>query len=52
LLRCLEDYPQPVFYAQQPIEKGVEAMLEVKRKVVYDHGPELIGIFSDVFSEE
>ena len=48
----LSDYPQSVFYAQQSVEKGVKAMLEVKRKVVYNHGPELIGIFSEVFSRE
>jgi len=48
----LDDYPQAVFYAQQSVEKGVKAMLEVRRKVVYNHGPELIGIFSEAFSNE
>jgi len=27
-------------------------MLEVKRKVVYNHGPELVGIFADAFEGE
>lgn len=27
-------------------------MLEVKRRVVYNHGPELIGIFTEVFENE
>ncbi|OYT55459.1 MAG: DNA-binding protein [Desulfurococcales archaeon ex4484_217_2] len=48
----LDDYPQAIFYAQQSVEKGVKAMLEVRRKVVYNHGPELIGIFSETFSNE
>lgn len=47
-----EDYPQAVFYAQQSLEKGVKAMLEIRRRVVYNHGPELIGIFVDVFENE
>lgn len=47
-----EDYPQAVFYAQQSVEKGVKAMLEVKRRVVYNHGPILIGIFAEVFESE
>lgn len=47
-----KDYPQAVFYAQQSVEKGVKAMLEIKRRVVYNHGPELIGIFVDVFENE
>lgn len=46
------DYPQAIFYAQQSVEKGVKAMLESKRHVVYNHGPELIGIFVDVFENE
>jgi len=46
------DYPQAVFYAQQSLEKGVKAMLEVRKRVVYNHGPELIGIFSEVFENE
>ena len=48
----LDDYPQAIFYAQQSVEKGVKAMLEARRKVVYNHGPELIGIFSETFSNE
>jgi len=47
-----KDYPQAVFYAQQSVEKGVKSMLEVKRRVVYNHGPELIGVFVDVFEDE
>lgn len=46
------DYPQAIFFAQQSVEKGVKAMLEVKKRVVYNHGPELIGIFVDVFEDE
>ena len=46
------DYPQAVFYAQQSVEKCAKSMLEVKRRVVYNHGPELIAIFSDVFKDE
>ncbi len=46
------DYPQAIFYAQQCVEKGVKAMLEIKKKVVYNHGPELISIFSEVFEKE
>jgi HEPN domain-containing protein len=48
----LSDYPQAVFYAQQCTEKAVKAMLEVKRRVVYNHGPELIGLFVEVFEDE
>lgn len=47
-----EDYPQAVFHAQQCVEKCVKALLEVKRRVVYNHGPELIGIFTEVFEDE
>lgn len=46
------DYPQAVFYAQQCVEKAVKAMLEVRKRVVYNHGPELIAVFSEVFSSE
>jgi HEPN domain-containing protein len=48
----LRDYPQAVFYAQQCVEKAVKAMLEAKRRVVYNHGPELISIFVEVFERE
>ncbi|MEM1655671.1 MAG: HEPN domain-containing protein [Nitrososphaerota archaeon] len=48
----IEDYPQAVFYAQQSLEKGVKAMLEVRRRIVYNHGPELIGVFAEVFESE
>ncbi|MGC9069462.1 MAG: HEPN domain-containing protein [Thermoprotei archaeon] len=48
----IEDYPQAIFYAQQSAEKGVKAMLEFRRRVVYNHGPELIAIFSDTFASE
>lgn len=48
----VEDYPQAVFYAQQSVEKGVKAMLEVRRRVVYNHEPGLIGIFAEVFESE
>ena len=46
------DYPQCVFYAQQCVEKCVKAMLELKRKIVYNHGPELIATFIEVFGNE
>ncbi|MEM2484621.1 MAG: HEPN domain-containing protein [Nitrososphaerota archaeon] len=48
----VEDYPQAVFYAQQSVEKGVKAMLEFRKHVVYNHGPGLIGIFAEVFEDE
>jgi len=53
-LRALsvDDYPQAIFYAQQSVEKCVKAMLEVKKRVVYNHGPELIALFADTFSSE
>lgn len=53
-LRALNvnDYSQAVFYAQQCVEKSVKAMLEVKRKTIYNHGPELIAVFSETFSQE
>ena len=47
-----KDYPQATFYAQQCTEKAVKAMLEVKKRIVYNHGPELIAIFSEAFSAE
>lgn len=46
------DYPQAVFFAQQCVEKAVKAMLEAKKRVVYNHGPELVGIFVEVFEKE
>ena len=30
----------------------MKALLEVKRRVVYNHGPELIAVFYDVFKDE
>jgi HEPN domain-containing protein len=53
-LRALQflDYPQAVFYAQQCVEKCVKALLEVKRRVIYSHGPELLSIFLEVFEKE
>jgi HEPN domain-containing protein len=48
----INDYPQAIFYTQQCIEKGVKAMLEVKKRIVYNHGPELVTIFSEVFENE
>ena len=47
-----KDYPQAVFYAQQSLEKGVKAMLEAKMRVVHNNGPELIGVFAEVFEGE
>jgi HEPN domain-containing protein len=46
------DYPQAVFYAQQCVEKGAKAMLEAKRRVVLNHGPELISAFVEAFESE
>ena len=46
------DFSQATFYAQQCVEKAVKAMLEVRKRIVYNHGPELIAIFSDTFSSE
>ncbi len=48
----IRDYPQALFYAQQSVEKGVKAMLELKMKAVYNHEPELISIFSETFMSE
>jgi len=46
------DYPQAVFYAQQCAEKGAKAMLEARRRVVLNHGPEIISAFVEVFESE
>jgi HEPN domain-containing protein len=47
------DYPQAVFYAQQCAEKGARAMLEARRRrVVLNHGPELISAFVEAFESE
>jgi HEPN domain-containing protein len=46
------DYPQAVFYAQQCAEKGAKAMLEARRRVVLNHGPELISAFVEAFESE
>lgn len=48
----LGDYPQAVLYAQRCVEKAVKATLEAKKRVVYNHGPELVGIFMEVFEKE
>ena len=45
-----EDYPQSAFYAQQCVEKCVKAMLEARKRAVYNHGLELIAIFTDATS--
>lgn len=52
--RALEysDFPQAVFYAQQCVEKCVKSLLEVKKRVVYNHGPELISIFIEAFERD
>ena len=47
-----QDYPECVFYCQQCVEKCVKAMLEVKRRVVYNQGLELISTFVEVFERE
>jgi HEPN domain-containing protein len=46
------DYPQAVFYAQQCAEKGTKAMLEARRRVVLNHGPELISASVEAFESE
>jgi HEPN domain-containing protein len=46
------DWPQAVFYAQQCVEKAVKAMLELKMRVVYNHGPQLILAFTEAFRSE
>jgi len=48
----LEDYPQATFYAQQCVEKGVKALLEVRRRVVYNNGPELASYLVEVYKDE
>jgi len=52
----LGDYPREVFYAQQCVEKSVKALLEARRRVVYNHGPEpvahLLESYRDEWSEE
>jgi HEPN domain-containing protein len=45
------DYLQAVFYAQQCAEKGAKAMLEARRMVL-NHGPELISAFVEAFESE
>ena len=40
--QAFNDYPQTVFYAQQCVEKCAKALLEIKRRVVYIYGSELI----------
>ncbi len=47
-----EDYSESVFHSQQCVEKAVKAMIEAKRKYVYNHGPMLGTAFSDAFSDE
>jgi len=47
-----EDYSESVFHLQQCVEKAVKAMIEAKRKYVYNHGPMLGTAFSDAFSDE
>jgi HEPN domain-containing protein len=49
---AFNDYPQAVFYAQQCVEKCVKALLEIRRRVVYNHGPELITAFYEVFKDK
>ncbi len=46
------DYPEAVFHAQQCVEKAVKAMIEAKKKYVYNHGPALIPVFEEAFSSE
>jgi HEPN domain-containing protein len=43
------DYPEAVFWAQQAVEKAAKAMLEARRRVVYNHGPELVLAFTEAF---
>jgi len=46
-----EDYPQAVFYAQQSVEKGVKALLEARRRVVYNHGAELVFYLTETYRD-
>lgn len=48
----LGDYPQAVFYAQQCVEKSVKALLEARRRVVYNHGPELVAHLLEAYRDE
>ncbi|MDK2371798.1 MAG: HEPN domain-containing protein [Candidatus Korarchaeota archaeon] len=47
-----EDYSESVFHLQQCVEKAVKAMIEAKKKYVYNHGPMLGTAFSEAFSDE
>ena len=46
------DYPEAVFHAQQAVEKSVKAMLEAKKRYVYNHGPALLALFEQAFINE
>ncbi len=46
------DFPESVFHSQQCVEKAVKAMIEARRKYVYNHGPILGTVFSDAFSDD
>ena len=47
-----QDWSDTVFHAQQCVEKCVKAMLEVKGRYSYDHGPQLITLFIECFQNE
>ena len=46
------DYPDSVFHSQQCVEKSVKAIIEAKRKYVFNHGPTLGTIFSEAMGDE
>ncbi len=46
------DYPEAIFHAQQAVEKSVKAMLEAKKRYVYNHGPALLALFEQAFVNE
>ena len=47
-----KDYPACVFFCQQSTEKAVKSMLEIRKKIVFNHGPFLISIFEEAFKDE
>jgi len=46
------DYPECVFHCQQAVEKAVKAMLELRKRFVFNHGPELLAKFEEAFRDE
>jgi len=46
-----EDYPQAVFYAQQSVERRVKALLEARRRAVYNSGAELVFYLAETYRD-